>query len=256
MNNWEIKPHLRVIKGGGEGSKDKEPRLEAFEGIDEELEISREALKEALSNPDRERKRKQRKKYIEQLAKYDLSLLNSQDRLIEFGNTNATRLHHLFTTIIFLTRDATPDSPTPEGDIQQYVEDFILEVLPEDEMIHIQARAIIACGAVDMLKDMLNNQLRGEGRTFMDTYPSPTWDIVKEDKIAAQDNIANTITKLIYLTGHIADDKEKLPQEKVIEYLDELKRVTVETVGLTEEEQIPSEEMFLKNWRVLIKLDK
>lgn len=187
---------------------------------------------------------------LEKLARYNTDLLVSQDRLLESGNSNAIRLHCLVTTIHNLTAPSQLSSRMPNGDIEYFVDNFVTS----DEYSNEEARArgVITCGAVDMILDILENQEYSENQgvkiNFFDHYPSPTWrNNSLEGKLAAQDDLAHLIEQLIQeVTGN------EMTHEEIINYFYRLKEITVQTIGLYENEETPSSEEFLKHWRVLI----
>lgn len=233
-----------LYEGGGVGSfGGPKPDLKLVEDFskDHELEVPDFLLENSSSR---------KAILLEKLAKYNTHLLVSQNRLLESSNSNAIRLHCLLSVIQELTAPSHLDAKMPNGDIEYYVDNFIATGYSKKEA---RARGVTTCGAVDMALDILENQKdleAGEAeRTFFNQYTSPTWnDNSTESKLAAQEDLARLIEGLLHeATG------EDMSREEVIEYFYKLKEIIALTLGLYEDEEVPSELEFLKNWRVIIK---
>lgn len=219
----EPKPKLRLIPG----SNEDEPELELPSFLPENPSSKTEIL-------------------LEQLAQYN----TDKDRLLESGNSNAIRLHCLITTIHHLTAPSHLSSQMPNGDIEYFVDNFVTS--DEYSSKEARARGVVTCGAADMILDILENQEYFENQgvriSFFDHYPSPTWKNNSfEGKLAAQDDLAHLIEQLVQeATG------DEMTREEIINYFYRLKEITVQTIGLYENEETPNSEEFLKHWRVLI----
>lgn len=222
----EPKPKLRLIPG----SNEDEPELELPSFLPENSSSKTEIL-------------------LEQLAQYNTDLLVSQDRLLESGNSNAIRLHCLITTIHHLTAPSHLSSQMPNGDIEYFVDNFVTS--DEYSSEEARARGIVVCGAADMILDILESQEyfdnNGAKINFLDHYPSPTRKNLGEKVKDAQDDLAYLIEQLVQeATG------DEMTREEIINYFYRLKEITVQTIGLYENEETPNSEEFLKHWRVLI----
>ena len=261
MSNSE-KPKLRLVhEGEGETSSSIEkPNLRIVPSLEplEELALKTEEIKEyfPLSNKELKQKNEEKEALLEMLTYYDVMLLNSQDRLLESGNTNAIRLHAAMTMLVDLNRPNSASFASSAGDIDQYIENHILNV-DEDEFGHETARAIIHCSAITMLMHAIECELEEEDNTdgvaaFSKEYPSPTWKSFQENRDEIFRGITGITIRLISLTGFTKNNLNRRSQE-ALQYFQEMKETIAEVADLDKNEKDPAGELFLQNWQQLIK---